>query len=59
MRERTGLNEKLPDIIFRKISVKLCVNSPCYSLKAIHNQDLHNTSGLLWSECCLIEFYAV
>lgn len=36
MRERTGLNEKLPDIIFRKISVKLCVNSPYYPLKAIH-----------------------
>lgn len=53
--ERENYGERHQKIIFRKNSCDICVNSPHYPLKTIHNQDLCNTSGLLWPECCFIE----
>lgn len=39
--------QRCPQIILGKNSRDICVNSPHYLLKAIHNQNLHNTSSLL------------
>lgn len=55
----TGVKKTCQKIIFKMNFCEILCKLPTLPIKAIHNQDLHNTSGLLWPDCCFTEYKAL